>query len=87
MRAAACPFAAVLCAVQRAAEFMRAGKVARFTNARRAVCLAAAARQQHASVGKADIIHQRKAVIAHRLLKRPEQIVRRRHQKLSLIHI
>ena len=44
-----------------------------------------AARQQHASVGKADIIHQRKAVIAHRLLKRPEQIVRRRHQKGAVL--
>ena len=47
-----------------------------FVDLRFAVSISAAASQKHPAVMEADVVHNGKLVVGHRLLKGPEEIIR-----------
>mgnify|MGYP006924226556 CR=1 FL=1 len=57
-----------------------------FLDSRLSVGVAAPAGQKHPLVMKSDVMHQCELIIGNRLLKRPEEIIRRRHQKRAVLH-
>ena len=57
-----------------------------FANLGRAVGVSAAARQQHTSIVKSDVVHHGELIVGLRLLKRPEEIIRRRHEQGAVPH-
>ena len=71
--------------VEPSAEFLCPLQVAGFGNTGRAVRGAAAAGEADPPVMQADVLYQREPVVAHRLFKGPEQVVRRGEQQRAVL--
>ena len=68
------------------AEQVRFFQMRSLVDLRLSVGITAAASQQHPPVVEADVVDDGKPVIGYRLLKGPEEVVRRRHQQGAVLH-